>query len=1208
MQESNFIKILTVLFAVIMTSQMCYAVAPPQEGIEPPVNFSEIIDRIGQSYKSGGLYRAIQERKTGLREAQPSANLPVLLGRYSDSDNYYSTDDFQNLLFGVNPTGSMIDYYTEISYEQFSLDGTASEWVTAPGTQSYYDGGNNGLNGGGAEFSFDLAVINDPFLDFSQFDNDGPDGVPNSGDDDGFVDVLVVVHTGGGAETGDNDNIWSHRWSFQWAGIGIYTTDDPAANGGFILINDYIIQPETSGNGAYGEPMIEIGVFCHEFGHALGLPDLYDTDYSSSGIGRWGLMSGGSYGGDGQHSETPVHMSAWPKVDLGWIDPIVVTNNLLAVEIPYAEENPIAYKLWTNGESGSEYFLVENRQQIGFDSYLYNSGLCIWHIDENMPGNSNEFHKKVDLEAADGQNHLDYGINRGDPGDVYPGTSDNRVFDGASNPNSHDYADEETYVAVSNISDPDSTMTADLNISVMCQPANIHVFGFAGGESVAAGLTLFNHDDGASLNFDIAVDTAWLSSIPESGAIPASDEAAITILCDPADLEVGQHSANLSIEVSGAIDSLLIVPVTFDVYEPQSGVFVWEGVENERDYSGTYFYGYLTDLGLPVTFSTEFPFTLLGYDAVLLSFGCGENSLTRFEGDLVPTVQTYLENGGRLYLEGRDALGWDQRNNTALHNLFSLDDADDGPQDKPPLESIFGQNSSLAEDITFTGSTQTSYVYVDIFTPGGNGIGAFLELDFGIVAAQGEGAFGQKTFCFSYALAELVDGEFPNIRNRLSEKLLEFFEIPGLAANFIAVPNTGQAPLAVQFSDYSYSYPQAVSWAWDFDNDGTVDSEEQNPVWAFQETGLYSVRLEISNGQETDVLVREDLIHVFGNESALLFDGQDDYVTCVAGPDLNLTEAMTIEAWVNPAGWGAFGSSGAGRIVDKGHISFFLNGQGTNLPDSSSGLWLSTTGNDPGFICTPRNSITLDGWQHLAFTYDGLSSEAKMYIDGSEQELTFSGGQPEGNITDNSSINLLIGNSALLDRTFDGIIDEVRIWNTVRSSDEIQANKDHYLDGENTGLVAYWRMNEGNGALIGDGSVNDNTGLINGAQWVEGITLDGPVAIENDPADIDLLPTAFMLWQNYPNPWFSNSMSANRFTVIRYALPVAGHVTMKVYNTAGQAVKTLIDEKIKAGYHQTRWDGTNQNGESVASGLYFYRIDLDADRRFSTEKRLVLLR
>ena len=303
---------------------------------------------------------------------------------------------YETLLFdstGTVPTGSMYEYYQEVSYGQFYITGVVTAWLELPQTNEYYAG--DGFGRGPwpqnrRRLAYDAVVIADPYVDFSQFDED----------DDGIVDALFIVHAGpGGEETADSSDIWSHKSRIpaneDGTGDG-YMTDDG------VRAYSYAMEPEEDDIGN----LIAIGVFCHEYGHVLGLPDLYDRDNSSEGIGNWGVMGAGSWGGDGQSPELPVHFCAWSKEQLGWLTPIVVTDNLIAQPIPQAEEHPEVYKLWTEGLPGDEYFLVENRQQVRFDVNLWNSGLLIWHVDNSVTTqNDDENHKLVDLESADGSRH-----------------------------------------------------------------------------------------------------------------------------------------------------------------------------------------------------------------------------------------------------------------------------------------------------------------------------------------------------------------------------------------------------------------------------------------------------------------------------------------------------------------------------------------------------------------------------------------------------------------------------------------------------------------------------------------------------------------------------------------------------------------------------------------------------------------------------------
>ncbi len=394
--------------------------------------------------------------------------VPVLLGEYSNTTGTYSSAEFQTMLFdGPFPTGTMKEYYEENSYGLFTLEGTVFGWYGMPGSSGYYEGGDNGFgtdfptNAGG--FVYDLAAASDPDVDYGLYDNDGPDGMPNSGDDDGVVDAFFAVHTGNGGECGGT-GIWSHRWRVSSAGgpPGGYETDDPAAGGGFIHVNDYIIMPELD---CSANEMNAIGVFCHEFGHSLGLPDLYDGDGSSEGIGGWGLMGSGSWGGDQAHPELPVHFTPWSKERLGWIEPFELGQNTDVVSLPRVEDSPTVVRVWKDGDyTGTEYFLVENRQKVGFDASLIRPGILIWHVDNDRPHNNDETHKLVDLEEADGTNGLDNSGNRGDAGDPWPGSTGNRRFDWDSRPDSYSYYGYRTEVSVVDIGDPDSLMTVRFTV------------------------------------------------------------------------------------------------------------------------------------------------------------------------------------------------------------------------------------------------------------------------------------------------------------------------------------------------------------------------------------------------------------------------------------------------------------------------------------------------------------------------------------------------------------------------------------------------------------------------------------------------------------------------------------------------------------------------------------------------------------------------
>jgi M6 family metalloprotease-like protein len=331
--------------------------------------------------------------------------VPVLPIRYANTASVpWTAAQMQTQLFGANSTGSVRDYYEEVSYGAFTVTGTVFDWVQAQSNDIAYEGAENGLNGACAPLILEAISQNDDVVDFGAFDNDGPDGTPNSLDDDGVVDVLLVVHPERGGECGST-NVWSHHGFLSWHFPIPIQTDDPSTGGGRIVVDRYLI---AAGQDCLGG-INGIGLFCHELGHAIGIKDLYDTDDEvagdSDGIGVWGLMGAGNW----NTTTSPAHMTAWTKERLGWLSYLDLVQDVPTLCLPPVETNPTALRLWTDGEAGEEYFVVENRQQLGFDMNLMNEGLVIYHVDDEVYDelqgdnavNADERAKALDVECAD---------------------------------------------------------------------------------------------------------------------------------------------------------------------------------------------------------------------------------------------------------------------------------------------------------------------------------------------------------------------------------------------------------------------------------------------------------------------------------------------------------------------------------------------------------------------------------------------------------------------------------------------------------------------------------------------------------------------------------------------------------------------------------------------------------------------------------------
>ncbi|MDX2108907.1 MAG: S8 family serine peptidase [Verrucomicrobiota bacterium] len=190
--------------------------------------------------------------------------------------------------------------------------------------------------------------------------------------------------------------------------------------------------------------------------------------------------------------------------------------------------------------------------------------------------------------------------------------------------------------------------------------------------------------------------------------------------------------------------------------------------------------------------------------------------------------------------------------------------------------------------------------------------------------------------------------------------------------------------------------------------------------------------------------------------------------------------ALTIEAWIYPEGWGYNQDLGYGRIVDQ-DFAFFINQSPNSLYNKEAMVLYFTTSEGDSGITSPAGSIKLNEWQHVALTYDRTGT-VMMYINGKEVTATAITStesqlvEPFGSIQIAAGSKLSIGNNSTLTRGFQGVIRDVRIWNSVRTQAEIDANKDAVLvpASLNT-LVNYWPLNQGNVYPLAD-MKNTNAG------------------------------------------------------------------------------------------------------------------------------------
>jgi mannosyl-glycoprotein endo-beta-N-acetylglucosaminidase len=331
------------------------------------------------------------------------------------------------------------------------------------------------------------------------------------------------------------------------------------------------------------------------------------------------------------------------------------------------------------------------------------------------------------------------------------------------------------------------------------------------------------------------------------------------------------------------------------------------------------------------------------------------------------------------------------------------------------------------------------------------------------------------------------------------------------------------------------------------------------------------------------------------NGYALQFDGTDDLLNCGNGTSLQITgNKITLEAWINVNEFKSQPFAGSVIVKDQGS-----NSSGYMIRCGGNGIINFNIGNGSWHeISTPVNSVQLNSWHHVAAVYDGTAM--KIYVDGvltAQSSAVFTIGNA-------SNSNLLIGESpGFPGRVFNGKIDEVRIWNVVRSQYQIQNTMNiilppEYYSTPDSGLAGYWRLDEGSGQTAEDLSFYSNNATLgsivnpdtNDPQWVEANIL---IVDVNDENKNNSIPAEFSLLQNYPNPF-------NPTTSIEFRIAAFGIVTLKVFDILGNEVITLVNEELAAGKYDIEFDAGN-----FSSGIYFYQLRAGS---FIQTKKMVLIK
>ena len=375
----------------------------------------------------------------------------VVLVEYSDVKfktkeprQYFTNMLNQEGFSEYDATGCAREYFLDASNGQFDLTCDVYGPVTLPNNRSYYGG--NGITGqdrNPEQMVVDAIKLLDDEVDFSQYDRDG----------DGILDNVFLFYAGKGeASGGSAETVWPHAWNLEQAGCS-FTVDG-------VLVDHYACTCELQGSKPDG-----IGTFCHEFSHIMGLPDLYNTMSGGNYTpGEWSVMDYGPYNND---SRTPPTYSAYERNAMGWLD-VITVSEAMSVKLEELQKSNKAAIIGTS--RSNEFFLFENRQQTGWDTYLPGHGMLIWHIDfvpsifDGNTVNNDPDHQYVDLVEANGEGKSSQGA-------AWPGALEKTSFTSGTKPAFIDWYKKDPGLPITGIMEADSIIYFDVDGGNFVLPA-----------------------------------------------------------------------------------------------------------------------------------------------------------------------------------------------------------------------------------------------------------------------------------------------------------------------------------------------------------------------------------------------------------------------------------------------------------------------------------------------------------------------------------------------------------------------------------------------------------------------------------------------------------------------------------------------------------------------------------------------------------------
>jgi hypothetical protein len=486
-----------------------------------------------------------------------------------------------------------------------------------------------------------------------------------------------------------------------------------------------------------------------------------------------------------------------------------------SVEIPAVEYNPVIYRLSKNGAFTSEYWLVENRQQIGFDERLPGDGLLIYHIDEDENGNWNDWHPLVFVEQADGRFNLQYRNNNGDAADTWPNGDQARNFHDKTVPDSKYYSTSSSQVGVLNISDSDSIMTADLEVTFSRPWLSEKSIIF---RDDAYGNGNMIPEAGEKIQIILSITNDWA----------AADGIGVTLTTNDTNLIVTVGNADYGTIITGETVNNSQFPFEFQIpgiFASRIDSFFFEVTADEGAYQTTFateinigrpqvlivdddngnpgdYENYLIEpvyqQRLPASVWTKSTYgspdsaDLADYYVVMWLTGDSRDNILTSQD--ISAMKGYLNGGGNLFLTGQElAQQLAVQDPDFLTNYLHCEYIDSTFGSIPVLRPTQGQaTASLDSLVVIVGGANNQEVY-DHIRPINDGVGEMffftMTEDYGAVSYGG--AFKVVFFAFGFEAIRNNDTARFETAETIMASIMDFFgEFPtdaedrdGMAAN-----------------------------------------------------------------------------------------------------------------------------------------------------------------------------------------------------------------------------------------------------------------------------------------------------------------------------------------------------------------------------------------------------------------------------------------